>query len=79
LVADVMKAGFSGAEWARLDLSERIALCHIYAREAAQLADAATPEMRPKYKAVAAQWNTLAAEIEEAGHEEPLGSRSRES
>jgi len=29
--------------------------------------------MKAKYKAIAAKWNTLAAEIEEAGREELLG------
>jgi hypothetical protein len=59
----------AGIATARLTVAERIALCHEYAREAAQLADAATPEMRLNYKAIAAQWNTFAAEMEEAGRE----------
>jgi hypothetical protein len=65
----VMKRGLSWAEWARLNLLERIALCDVYAREAAQLAQAASPEMRPKYEAIAAEWKKLAAEIESSRHQ----------
>lgn len=79
-MADVAKPGIGGPEWGRLTVAERIQLCHEYAREALLLAHAATPEMRPKYKAIAAQWHTLAAEIEQAGGEAlggPLHKRSR--
>src|SRR5215208_1234355 len=72
VVAGVMKRGLSRAEWARRDLFERIALCDVYAREAAQLAQAASPEMRPKYEAIAAEWKKLAAEIAKAGREDPV-------
>jgi len=68
-MADVTKPGIGGPEWGRLTAAERIALCHAYAREALQLAQAATPEMRPKYEAIAAQWTNLAAEIEKSGGE----------
>jgi hypothetical protein len=56
---------FSGADWTRLNIVERIARCHIYAWEAAQLAEAATPETRQQYRDLVAQWNTLAAVMEE--------------
>ena len=68
-MADATKPGIGGPEWSRLTLAQRIALCHEYAREASQRAHAATPEMRPKYKAVATQWSTLALELEQAARE----------
>ena len=73
MIVGVMRRGLSGAEWARLDLFERIALCDVYAREAAQLAQAASPEMRPKYEAIAAEWKKLAAEMEKAAREDAMG------
>ena len=63
---DVTRPVFSGPEWARLSVAERIAKCHAFAREAALLAQAASPETRERYRDLAAKWNTLAAEIEEA-------------
>ena len=72
MVGDVTKPGLSGPEWSALNVSERVALCHEYAREAAQLAQAASPEMRPKYVAIAAEWYWLAAQIELAAAEARL-------
>ena len=46
--------------------AERVALCHVFAREAAQLAQASAPERRKLYRDVAAKWNTLAAEMEQS-------------
>jgi hypothetical protein len=66
VVQDVTQPGFSGQEWAGLTVAERVARCHIYAREAAQLAQAAHPDSKEHYRKIAAQWNTLAAEVEQA-------------
>jgi len=68
-VDDVTRPGFSGPEWTRLTVAERVAKCHGFAREAAVLAQAASPETRQQYRDLAAKWNTLAAEMEEAGRE----------
>jgi hypothetical protein len=59
-MADATKPGIGGPVWGRLTLAQLIALCDEYAREASQRAHAATPEVRPKYKANATQWSTLA-------------------
>jgi hypothetical protein len=56
--------------WASLTPAQRVALCHALAREAAQLAQAASPSMKQAYKEIAAKWNTLAAEIEAAQQEQ---------
>ena len=67
---DVMRPDFGGLEWEGLTVAERVARCHDFAREAAMLAQAASPETREQYRDLAARWNTLAAEIEEAGRED---------
>ena len=66
---DVTRPGFSGPEWTRLTVAERVAKCHAFAREAALLAQAASSETRERYKDLAAEWNTLAAEMEKAGRD----------
>ena len=62
---------FTREEWQGMTAAERVALCHVLAREAAQLAGAAAGERREGYRKIAAQWNTLAAEIEESARERP--------
>ena len=54
------------ADWGTLTAAERVALCHVFAREAAQLAQASDPVRRKLYRDIAANWNTLAAEMEQA-------------
>jgi hypothetical protein len=70
-MADLTKPDFSGPDWTRLTVPERVAQCHAFAREALQLAQAAAPgtSTQQNYRDVAAQWNTLAAEMEEARRE----------
>ena len=68
---DVTKPGLTGPEWDAMTVAERVARCHAYAREAMQLAGAAHPDVQPIYKKIASQWNTLAAEMEQA-----VGDRS---
>jgi hypothetical protein len=68
-MSDVLKPDLTGEAWKKLTAAERIAKCHAFAREAAQFAQAAHPEMRQKYRVIAAQWNTLAAEIEDSERE----------
>ena len=63
---DVTKPEITGPEWARITVAERITRCHAFAREAYVLAEAAHPDMKTKYRAIAAQWNMLAAEMENA-------------
>jgi hypothetical protein len=63
---DVTKPDLTGAEWNGMTVAERIARCHAFAREAYVLTEAAHPDMKPKYRAIAAQWNMLAAEMETA-------------
>jgi hypothetical protein len=65
-MADKKPLDFSASDWTRLTVAERVARCHIFAWEAAQLAEAATPETRPQYRDLVEKWNMLAAEIEEA-------------
>ena len=62
---------FTREEWQGMTAAERVALCHVLAREAAQLAGAAEGARRELYRKIAAQWNTLAAEIEDAARETP--------
>ena len=64
---EVTRPGFNGPQWVGLTDAERVAKCHVYAREAAQLAQAAHAGSQERYRDLAAQWNTLAAEIEQAG------------
>ena len=66
---DVTKPDATGAYWTGMPITERIAKCHAFAREALQLAEAAHPEMKKKYKDIAAHWNTIAAEMENAARE----------
>ena len=66
---DVTKPDLSGVEWARMTVAERVARCHSFAREAIQLAQAARPDMKQKYRDIAAQWNMLAAEMEKDDRE----------
>jgi hypothetical protein len=68
-VDDVTRPVFSGPDWTRLTVAERIEKCHAFAREAALLAQAASPETREQYRDLAAKWNTLAAEMEEAARD----------
>jgi hypothetical protein len=68
---DWIKPNFAGAEWAGLTVAERVTQCHAHAREAMQLADASHPDMGDTSRDIAAQWHTLAAEIEEAGRDAP--------
>ena len=63
---DVTKPGFDGLEWARLTVAERVAKCHVFAREATLLAQAASSETRQEYRDLVAGWNMLATEMEEA-------------
>ena len=58
-------------DWAKLTAAERIAQCYAFAREATQLAQAAHPDKQQAYGDLAAKWNTLAAEIENAGRGHP--------
>jgi hypothetical protein len=59
-------------DWAKLTTAERIAQCYAFAREAAQLAQAAHPDKKQHYRDLAAKWHTLAAEIEHAGRGRPI-------
>ena len=61
---DLRRPEITGPEWAKMTPSERISRCHGFAREAKQLAQAAHPELEKEYLDIAAQWNTLAAEME---------------
>ena len=56
--------------WAKMNTAERVAVCHAFAREAAQLAQAAHPDKKHVYKELAAKWNTLAAEIENSAQQD---------
>jgi hypothetical protein len=59
-------------DWAKLTRAERVARCHLLAREAAQLAQAAAPDKRQAYRDIAAKWNTLAAEMETGAPERQI-------
>jgi hypothetical protein len=66
---------FTREEWQGMTAAERVALCHVLAREAGQLAQAAGGERAAVYRKIAAQWNTLAAEIEDSARETPTRPR----
>ena len=68
-MADLMKPDITGAEWSKMTVEERVARCHAFAREAMQLAQATHPHMTQKFRDIAAQWNTLAAEMEKSARE----------
>jgi len=58
--------GFSASEWEKATTAERIERCKMAARDAEAFAELASPELRPLYKDLAASWNRLAAEIQQA-------------
>ena len=66
-MADLMNPDITGPEWAKLTVLERIARCHDFAREAMQMAQATHPHMTQKFRDLAAEWNLLAAEMENSG------------
>jgi len=68
---DVMNPDLTSAEWAQMTVAERVARCHAFAREASQLAQAAHADRRQQYRNIAAQWNSLAAEIEDSQRDTP--------
>ena len=55
---------FQVDEWPLLTPSEHIARCRTFATEAQKLESAASPEMKPLYRALYTQWMTLADETE---------------
>ena len=65
---DITRPGISAGEWSEMSVVERISRCRAFAREAQQLAQAAHPDMKRRYLDIAAQWTTLAGEIEDAGN-----------
>lgn len=66
LMQDVTKSDLNRDEWAKMSVAERVARCHEHAREAIQLANAARPDLKQTYRDIAAKWNVLAAEMENA-------------
>ena len=68
---DVMQPDFTSAEWAKMTLIERVARCHAFARDASQLAQAAPAATRQQYREIAAQWNSIAAEMEDSQRDTP--------
>ena len=63
-----MEDFFNISTWERLSPAERVAQC----REAAQTAQArvpsASPEVKPLYEKLVAEWNALADEIAQRPH-----------
>ena len=59
--------GSLDSEWGNLTDRERIRLCHEYAQEAEQLAQAAHPDREAEYKRLAADWRQIASELEHFG------------
>jgi hypothetical protein len=57
---------FDSKAWNDMPPAERIRRCMQFAREANQLASAASADVRDAYADLAKQWLDLAAEIEEA-------------
>jgi len=55
---------FKANTWRQLSDAERIKYCRAAAREADALRKSARPEMRQFYRDLAAQWRSLADEIE---------------
>jgi len=60
---------FDFEHWAGLSAPERIRVCRVEAREARRLA-ALNNANQHAYLKIAEQWDTLAAELERAHHEE---------
>ena len=56
---------FHTADWETLSVEQRVARCRMMAREAFQLADAATASLKETYLALAAEWEKLAQEIQQ--------------
>ena len=65
--------GFTADLWSKLTQAERIEHCRTTALEAEAYARSASPESRPAYKDLAAQWHRLAAEIERESKLSRLG------
>jgi hypothetical protein len=61
---DVTRPDLTGSEWAAMTVGERVAQCRAFAREAAQLGHAAHADLARRYADIAAQWNLLAAQME---------------
>lgn len=61
---------FHAEEWQKLTDAERARHCRTAAREAEIFAQLESPGLRQLYKDMAAGWNLLAAEIEQAS---PIG------
>lgn len=62
-----MGSDLSPGEWDGMTVTQRILRCREYAQEAELLASTADPHHQREYKRIAAQWNTLAAELESYG------------
>ena len=62
-----MKYRFNADEWETLKTQEKIVRCDLLAEEARKLANSAPPPLAATYLRSAADWCTLAAEIERAG------------
>jgi len=56
--------GFRADKWQKLSDPERIKYCREAAREAAAFGKSARPELRQFYRDLAAQWHSLATEIQ---------------
>ncbi len=58
-----MNKEFAPSEWVTLTRDERVALCRGLAEEAETSAKSAEPRFQQGYRALAAGWEMLAAEI----------------
>ena len=59
-----MDKRFEAVEWASLTVEERVLRCRIMAKEAAKLAEGASPALRHSYRELERNWNTLGDEVQ---------------
>jgi hypothetical protein len=58
-----MDRRFAADEWEKMTLAERVARCHVMAKEAKILAERAAPTMRERYIRLEREWLELADAI----------------